>query len=89
MQQVLVSNNNETESLSVSVLASEMGYYCSDKEIQAIGRIFAAKYPSKYAKDSAKHKQYVKGNYVPVNSYMARDRAMMEQEVREAISERE
>ncbi len=59
--------SNETESLSVSVLAGELGYTCSDKEIQAIGRIMAAKYRAKYDKDPPKHKQYVKGNYVPVN----------------------
>jgi hypothetical protein len=81
--------SNETESLSVSVLAGELGYTCSDREIQAIGRIMAAKYRAKYDKDPPKHKQYVKGNYVPVNSYMARDRAMMEQAVREVVSVRE
>jgi hypothetical protein len=81
--------SNETESLSVSVLAGELGYTCSDREIQAIGRIMAAKYRAKYDKDPPKHKQYVKGNYVPVNSYMVRDRAMMEQAVREVVSVRE
>ena len=81
--------SNETESLSVSVLVGEMGCTCSDKEIQAIGRIMAAKYRSKYNQDPPKHKQYVKGNYVPVNSYMARDRAMMEQAVREVVDARE
>jgi hypothetical protein len=81
--------SNETESLSVSILANEMGYNCSDKEIQSIGRIMANKYRSKYDKEPPKHKQYVKGNYVPVNSYMVRDRAMMEESVREVVSGRE
>jgi hypothetical protein len=81
--------SSETESISVSVLASEMGCSCSDKEIQTIGRVMAAKYRSKYDRDPPKHKQYVKGNYVPVNSYMARDRDMMEQAVREVVDARE
>ena len=81
--------SNETESISVSVLAGEMGYTCSDKEIQAIGRVMATKYRAKYDKEPPKHKQYVKGNYVPINSYMVRDRAMMEASVREVVGGRE
>jgi hypothetical protein len=73
---------NETESLSVSVLAAEMGYKCSDKQIINIGRTIAAKYRETYKCSPPKHKQYVKGNYIPVNSYMERDRPMMEQAAR-------
>jgi uncharacterized protein YneF (UPF0154 family) len=76
---------NETESLSVSVLAAEMGYKCSDREIINIGRAMASKYRDKYQRDPPKHKQYVKGNYIPVNSYMERDRPLMEQAVREIM----
>lgn len=76
---------NETESLSVSVLAVEMGYKCSDKEIINIGRAMAAKYRAKYQREPSKHKQNVKGNYIPVNSYMERDRALMEQAIREIM----
>ena len=76
---------NETESLSVSVLVGEMGHQCTDKDIQSIGRVMACKYREKYGKEPTKHKQFVKGNYVPVNSYMVRDRAMMEQAVREVV----
>ncbi len=51
LEQALVSNQNElgneTESLSASVLASEMGCNCSDKEILATGRNMSAKYRSK------------------------------------------
>jgi hypothetical protein len=81
--------SNEIESLSVSITASEMGYSCSDKEIQAVGRIMAGKYRAKYDKEPPKHKQYVKGNYVPVNSYMVRDRAMMGESIREVVDGRE
>lgn len=78
---------NETESLSVSVVAVEMGYKCSDREIINIGRAMARKYKEKYQRDPPKHKQYVKGNYVPVNSYMERDRGLMEQAVREIMGD--
>lgn len=78
---------NETESLSVSLLAAEMGYKCSDREIINIGRAMASKYRDRYQKDPPKHKQYVKGNYIPVNSYMERDRPLMEQAVREIMDE--
>jgi hypothetical protein len=76
---------NETESLSVSVLAVEMGYKCSDREIINIGRSMAAKYRAKYQSEPSKHRQYVKGNYIPVNSYMERDRALMEHAIREIM----
>lgn len=76
---------NETESLSVSVLAAEMGYKCSDREIINIGRSMASKYRDKYQKDPPKHKQFVKGNYIPVNSYMERDRSLMQRAVREIM----
>jgi hypothetical protein len=77
--------SNETESLTVSVLAVEMGHKCTDKDIQAIGRVMACRYREKYGKEPTKHKQFVKGNYVAVNSYMVRDRAMMEHAVREVV----
>ncbi len=90
-QQLSVSSNgepiiNETESITVSVLAREMDYNCSDKQLQTIGKLMAAKYREKYGEEPSKHKQFVKGGYIPVNSYMVRDRAMMEQVVREVMS---
>jgi hypothetical protein len=81
------SGVNETESLSVSVVAAELGYRCSDREIINIGRAMARKYRDKYQRDPPKHKQYVKGNYIPVNSYMERDRNLMEQAVREIMTD--
>lgn len=78
---------NDTESLSVSVLVGELGYKCSDREIINIGRAMAKKYREKYQQEPPKHKQYVKGNYIPVNSYMERDRSLMEEAVREIMSD--
>jgi len=82
---ILTSGTNETTGISVSVLALEMGYSCTDQQIQAIGRRMAAKYRAKYNQDPPKHMQQVKGNYVPVCSYTARDRSLMEQAVREIL----
>ena len=82
---ILSSGTDESTGISVSVLALEMGYSCSDQQIQAIGRKMAAKYRAKYNQDPPKHTQQVKGNYVPVCSYTARDRPLMEQAVREVL----
>lgn len=83
---ILTSGTDETTGISVSVLALEMGYSCTDQQIQAIGRRMAAKYRAKYNQDPPKHTQQVKGNYVPVCSYTARDRPLMEQAVREVLA---
>jgi hypothetical protein len=78
---------NETAALSVSVLAAELGFRkCSDGDLIKIGRAMAARYRETYKRDPPKHKQYIKGNYIPVNSYMERDRAMMEQVIRQQMA---
>lgn len=82
---ILSSGTEESTGISVSVLALEMGYSCSDQQIQAIGRKMAAKYRAKYNQDPSKHMQQFKGNYIPVCSYTARDRPLMEQAVREVL----
>ena len=45
----------------------------------------ARQYRAKYQSEPSKHKQYVKGNYIPVNSYMERDRPLMEHAIREIM----
>jgi hypothetical protein len=79
---------NELESLSVSVLATDMGFRCTDRELISIGRSMAKRFREKYQREPSKHTQYVKGNFIPVNSYMERDRALMEQAVRDIMSAR-
>jgi hypothetical protein len=76
--------SNETAALNVSIVATELGYRkCSDGDLIKMGRALAAKYRETYKRDPPKHKQYVKGNYIPVNSYMERDRPLMEQVIRQ------
>ena len=71
-----------TAALSVSILAKELGFKCSEAELQRIGREMAKKYRETYKADPPKHKQFVNGNCIPVNSYMERDRSMMELVIR-------
>ena len=77
-----------TAALNVSILAKELGFKCSEGELQRIGRDMAKKYREAYKCDPSKHKQYVGGNCIPVNSYMERDRAMMEQVIRSVMTGR-
>jgi hypothetical protein len=75
---------NETAALNVSIVATELGFRkCSDGDLIKMGRALAAKYRETYKRDPPKHKQYVKGNYIPVNSYMERDRPLMELVIRQ------
>lgn len=72
--------------LNVSILAKELGFKCSDGELQRIGREMVKKYRDTYKSDPPKHKQFVNGNYIPINSYMERDRGMMELVIRSVMS---
>lgn len=77
---------NETAPLNVSIVAKELGFKCSEGELQRIGREMAKKYRETYKSDPPKHKQFVNGNYIPINSYMERDRGMMECVIRSIMS---
>jgi hypothetical protein len=79
---------NETAGLTVSTLATEMGFKLTDAEGKAIGGIMAKKYKAKYNEKPSKHLQYVNGANRPVNSYMQRDKAMMEEAVHEVMAKR-
>ncbi len=74
--------HNETAPLNVSILAKELGFKCSDGELQRIGREMAKKYRETYQTDPPKHKQFVNGNFIPINSYMERDRGLLELVIR-------
>jgi len=76
---------NETDSINVAIVAAEMGFKCNDAEAQLIGKKMAKKYREKYGDNPPRHKQFVKGNFIPVNSYMERDRTMMAEIIREVM----
>jgi hypothetical protein len=71
-----------TAALNVSILAKELGFKCLDGQLQRIGKDMAKAYREAYKCEPTKHKQYVGGNYIPVNSYMERDRDMMARVIR-------
>jgi hypothetical protein len=73
--------------LNVSILAKELGFKCSEGELQRIGREMAKKYRETYKCNPSKHKQFVGGNFIPVNSYMERDRSLMELVIRTVMSQ--
>lgn len=77
---------NQTDALNVSILAKELGFKPTDGQLIQIGRELAKQYRETYKNDPPKHKQFVGGNYIPVNSYMERDRLMMEQVIRAVMS---
>lgn len=76
---------NETAPLNVSIVAKELGFKCSNGQLQTIGKEMAKQYRETYSCNPPKHKQYVNGNYIPVNSYMERDRGMLERVIRDVM----
>ena len=81
----MIANGNENASINVAVTATQMGFKCSPAQLQKIGRKMAEKYRETYGEEPTKHTQYVNGNCVPVNSYMERDRALLEACIREIM----
>jgi len=83
---VAIANaTNETDSINVAIVAAEMGFKSTDAQTQLIGKKMAVKYREKYGESPPKHKQFVRGSFIPVNSYMERDRAMMADVIREVM----
>ena len=72
-----------SDGISVSVVARVMGYDCTKEQLQHIGKIMAKKYTEKYNAPPQKHKQMHDGMVIDVNSYMERDRGMMEMIIKE------
>ena len=81
------STDGSTAALNVSLLAKELGFKCSEGQLQSIGREMAKKYRETYKCNPSKHKQFVGGMYIPVCSYMERDRSIMEQVIRGIMSQ--
>jgi hypothetical protein len=79
---------NQMEPINISIVAKDMadstGIKLTDAQIQLAGREMAKAYRKTYNTNPPQHKQFIKGNYIPVNSYTERDRPMMEQAIRAA-----
>jgi hypothetical protein len=82
----ITDGTKSTEALNVSILAKELGFKCSEGQLQRIGREMAKKYRETYQSDPPKHKQFVGGMCIPINSYMERDRSMMELVIQTVMS---
>jgi hypothetical protein len=82
------TTTNQMEPINISIVAKDMadstGIKLTDAQIQLAGREMAKAYRKTYNTNPPQHKQFIKGNYIPVNSYTERDRPMMEQAIRAA-----
>jgi hypothetical protein len=77
---------NQMNPINISIVAKNMadstGINLTDTQIQLAGREMAKAYRKTYNTNPPQHKQFIKGNYIPVNSYTERDRPMMEEAIR-------
>lgn len=74
--------------LFVSDVAKKMGYACLDRELISIGRLIAKKFRVKHnGEEPSKRGQKIQGAMVQVNSYTEQDRDLVEQAVREIMSD--
>jgi hypothetical protein len=74
--------------LFVSDVAKKMGYACLDRELISIGRLIAKKFRAKHnGEEPSKRGQKIQGAMVQVNSYTEQDRDLVEQAVREIMSD--
>jgi hypothetical protein len=69
-------------------MADNTGIKLTDAQIQPAGREMAKAYRKTCNTNPPQHKQIIRGNYIPVNSYTERDRPMMEQAIRAAAAEK-
>ena len=80
------TSTNQTDGLNVSILAKELGFKPKEGQLISIGREMAKQYRETYKTDPTKHAQFTGGMVIPVNSYMERDRSMMERVIRAVMS---
>jgi hypothetical protein len=77
---------NQSAGLTVSVLAKDMGLNITTNDGKLIGKIMAKKYRAKYGEEPSKHLQSINGAALYVNSYIQRDKAMMEEAIHEFMA---
>ena len=71
------------QSISVSQVAQELDVRLNHAESIAIGKKVARAYAEAYGEKPSKHRQWVDGAELEVNSYTERDRWLVEQAIRE------
>lgn len=79
-----ITNGEQRESpISLSTVAMDMGYRLSDSEAKKIGIKLKRRYVQVHGTPPPKHDQLVGGRVTRVNSYTTRDRAMIEDTIKE------
>ena len=73
------------EFLTISTVASEMGYKLDRAQLMAVGMAVKNAYTAKYGREPPKHDQFVGGEVRRVNTYRARDRDIMESEIQKLV----
>jgi len=73
------------DSITISQVAMEMGYRLNGGQESKSGKIAANAYRQRYKEEPSKHMQNVGGGVRPVNSYMERDRDIVEAAIRAVV----
>ena len=74
---------SEHNPIDFQIVSRDLQYDCSLEDAKNLGRLMAETYRSVHKKNPPQHMQYVNGKTIPVNSYMEKDRKMMEQVITE------
>lgn len=84
---VTAAGASQTASLTISLVAGDMGRTkCTPAQLIAIGKEMAKLYRAKYNEDPPTHAQEARGGkIIRVNSYMERDRDLMEAAIRACV----
>jgi len=72
----------QSESISISSVAFELGLSISNGQAKKAGKIAAAAYLERYQESPSKHHQTVGGNVILVNSYTQKDRDLLESAIK-------
>jgi hypothetical protein len=72
----------QSESISISSVAFELGLSISNAQAKKAGKIAAATYKERYQESPSKHHQTVGGNVILVNSYTQKDRDLLESAIK-------
>jgi hypothetical protein len=81
--QVQTAPDPTMQPLCLSSVATELGYKFSTDHLLSIGKTIKERYVAKYGALPGKHEQFVNGAVRMVNLYTKRDRAMVEQAMKE------
>ena len=71
--------------ISISMVASDMGFKPSSRELIKVGIEVKNRYVAKYERDPPKHEQLCDGRVTKVNSYTEADRDLIEQVLQEQL----